>query len=161
MAIIRKTGFGPFGKTIVTANGQTRSFAKSADITESSHGLCVTEHRLLGNETTCFIGDASSKNGGPQSLADGTVVPEARRTIVGSSRAVEITRTDGGTRRYESQLLGVNRVEKKGQDIVVMQNGLFGDKEIGRHRASDVAAVKADDCNVCREINPLYGTAKK
>ena len=148
MATIRKTGFGPFGKTIVTANGQTRSFAKSADITESSHGLCVTEHRLLGNETTCFIGDK-----GPQNLADGTVV--------GSSRAVEITRTDGGTRRYESQLLGVNRVEKKGNDIVVMQNGLFGDKEIGRHRASDVAAVKADDCNVCREINPLYGTAKK
>ena len=149
MATIRKTGFGPFGKTIVTANGQTRTFAKSADVTESSHGLCVTEHRLLGNETTCFIGDASSKNGGPQSLADGTVV--------GSSRAVEITRTYGGTRRYESQLLGVNRVEKKGQDIVVMQNGLFGDKEIGRHRASDVAAVKADDCKVCREVNPLYG----
>jgi hypothetical protein len=148
MAIITKTGFGPFGKTIVTANGQTRTFAKSAEVAESSHGLCVTEHRLFGNETTCFIGDK-----GPQSLADGTVV--------GSSRAVEITRTDGGTRRYESQLLGVNRVEKQGNDIVVMQNGLFGDKEIGRHRASDVAAVKADDCNVCREINPLYGTAKK
>ena len=148
MATIRKTGFGPFGKTIVTANGQTRTFAKNADITESSHGLCVTEHRLLGNETTCFIGDK-----GPQALVDGTVV--------GSSRAVEITRTDGGTRRYESQLLGVNRVEKQGQDIVVVQRRLFGDKEVGRHKASDVAAVTSDECNVCREVNPLYGIAKK
>ena len=145
MATIRKTGFGPFGRTIVEVNGQTRSFAKNADVAESNFGPCVTEHRLLGNETTCFMGDK-----GPQALADGTVV--------GSSRAVEITRTDGGTRRYESHILGVNRVEKHGNDIVVMRSGLLGDKEIGRHKASDVAAVKSDECNVCREINPLYGS---
>ena len=148
MAIITKTGFGPFGRTIVEANGQTRSFAKSAEINEGAHGLCVTEPRLLGNETTCFLGDRGGV-GGP-----------GDRTLVDSSKSVEITRTDGSTRRYESQILGVNRVERRGQDIVVVQRGLFGDKEIGRHKASDVATVKSDECNVCREVNPLYGKSK-
>ena len=148
MAIITKTGFGPFGRTIVEANGQTRSFAKSAEINESTHGLCVTEQRFLGNETTCFVGDRSGV-GGP-----------GDRTLVDSSRSVEITRTDGGTRRYESQILGVNRVERRAEDIVVVQRGLFGEKEIGRHKASEVATVKSDECNICREVNPLYGTSK-
>ena len=148
MAIITKTGFGPFGRTIVEANGQTRSFAKSAEINESTHGLCVTEQRFLGNETTCFVGDRSGV-GGP-----------GDRTLVDSSRSVEITRTDGATRRYESQILGVNRVERSGQDIVVVQRGLFGEKEIGRHKASEVATVKSDECNICREVNPLYGKGK-
>jgi hypothetical protein len=140
MTTVRKTGIGPFGRTIVTIGNTEHAFRKSSEVSVSRSGVCVTEQRLFSKETTCF------SNGSAQAT--------------GSAKSIEVTRSDGETRRYDSGILGVNRLEQVDGEVQVVQRTLTGERVIDRMPASSVVAVKAEDCKVCREVNPLYGVSK-
>lgn len=141
MTTVRKTGIGPFGRTIVTIGDTEHAFRKSAEVSVSRSGVCVTEQRLFSKETTCF-----STGSGAQTT--------------GSAKSIEVTRSDGETRRYDSGILCVNRLEQVGGEVQVVQRTLTGERIVDRMPASSVVAVKSEDCTVCREVNPLYGVRK-
>ena len=146
MTKVTKTGFGPFGATRVEHNGRTMEFAKSADVTVSANGVCVEERRLFSTDQTCFLNDGGS--GAMERLPDGP--------LVGGSKTIEITRNDGTARRFDSGVFSVNRLEKHGEEIRVVQRGLLGDKVVAREQADNVRSVTSSDCNICKAANPLY-----
>jgi len=140
MTTVRKTGIGPFGKTIVTIGDTEHSFRKSAEVSVSRSGVCVTEQRLFSKETTCFS--------------------KGNAQATGSAKTIEVSRSGGETRRYDSGILGVNRLEQVGGEVQVVQRTLTGERVIDRMPASSIVSVKAEDCTICHQINPLYGVSK-
>ena len=142
-AIITKTGFGPWGRQLVTVNGETHAFSKSADVKVGAGGVCVTESRLFSSETVCFP------------TGPGTV-----KGADGSAKTITVTKTDGSSERYDSSALGVYRTEQRGRDVVVMQATPTGDKTVASHNAASVSKVEKSGCGICETFNPLYQTSK-
>ena len=146
MTKVTKTGIGPFGRTIVEHNGRSMDFAKSADVTVSPNGVCIEERRLFSTDQTCFL-----NAGGPSPTAH---LPDG--PLVGGSKTIEITRNDGTSRRFDSGVFSVNRLEKHGEEVRVVQRGLLGDRIVARESAGNIRTVTSSDCNICKQVNPLY-----
>lgn len=142
MISIQKTGFWIFGETRVkTDDGKTHTFARDVDVKVSERGVCVTERGLVSSQTTCFI-DA------PRSQPDGT--------IAGNAKSVAVTTSNGGTSTYESSGISPTRVEKRGSEIVVVEQGVRGARVVATHAAANVTSVTGSTCSVCESLNPLY-----
>jgi hypothetical protein len=142
-AIISKTGFGPWGKQLVTVNGETHAFSKSADVKVGPGGVCVTESRLFSSEMVCFPTGPGSVKG-----ADG------------SAKTITVTKTDGSSQRYDSSALGVYRTEQRGNEVAVVQATPAGDRTVAKLHAASVKAIEKTGCGICETLNPLYRTSK-
>ncbi len=145
MANIKKQGFGPWKKTIVEHNGQQDVYSGNAEVQDHGDTVCVTERGFFTEKSVCYLDDSSDKKS--STLPDGQ--------LVGKSKSIAL-QTHGDTKQYESGILSVNSLEKNGDEIHVVQNGLFGKKVIDKLDANSIEVIESEDCNVCKGINPVY-----
>ena len=143
MITVQKTGFWIFGETRVrTDDGKIHTFAKDADVKVTERGVCVTEQRLITSKQVCFIDTPKAQSSG---------------TIAGNAKSVAVTTHDGRTKTYQSSGFAPTRVEQRGSDVVVVEQGPNGSRVVATHAASAVKSVQGNGCKVCEELNPLYG----
>jgi hypothetical protein len=147
MAIVRTEGF-LFKKTVVEHDdGSISKFSGSAKVTQVGNSICVKEEGVFSSESVCFVSrdkDSSQKAG----LPDGT--------LVGSSKSIDIRKADGSTEKFASSVFAVHGLEKNGDQVHVTENGLFGKRIVKTIPADQISSIASSDCNVCRDLNPLY-----
>lgn len=147
MTTVKKTGFGFWKKTVVEHNGRTDTYGGNAEVAEKDGSVCVTERGLFTDNSTCYLTSSKDKNSG-SSLPDGT--------LVGKSKNITVENTNGERTTYASGILSINSMEKNGDKVHVVQNGVFGKKIIDTIDAVNINAIDSEDCNVCKSINPYY-----
>lgn len=143
---VQTTGWWLWKKKLVTHAGGTSVFSGNAQVAETDSSLCVTEPGLLKEQTTCFLKTKSDESHG--GLPDGE--------LAGRSKRVALTLSNGEVKEFASSLLGLYSASKEGGDVVVKKAGLFGETEVERIPADQVAAIEADHCKVCEAVNPLF-----
>ncbi len=151
MVKVKTTGFGPWKKTIVEHAGRTSTYSGSVRVEEKQGATCVTEQGLFSSSSACFLNDDTPVSGNASAFPDGK--------LVGRSKSIGVVTEDGNTRRYDSNPLSINRLEKEGDEVRVISSGIFGDKVVDRIPADRVRAIDSEDCNVCQQLNPLYQKA--
>ena len=146
MATISKTGFGWWKKTVVEHAGKTEVYKGNAKVEYKEGSVCVTESSLLSQNSTCYIEKKDSSQ--TSSLPDGT--------LVGKSKSIKIAKNSGGSMVYDSGIFGVNSMEKSGDTVSIVRNGIFGKRVVDTFKADDIARIESEDCNVCKAVNPVY-----
>lgn len=147
MAKVTKKGFGFWKKTIVEHNGKIDVFKGNAQVKQKGNSVCITEKGLLSENTACYLEKPSNGN-------TGGALPNGQ--IVGKSKNIAVENIKGKRKEYKSHILSINSMEKRGDQIQIVQNGLFGKKVIATLNANDVSKIESEDCNVCKSVNPVY-----
>lgn len=143
MTTVKKTGFGPFGRTIVDTGAEKLSFAKSADVRVSKDGVCVTERHLVSKETTCFPAKGAA----------------ALSTV--PAKSVDVTTVDGETRHYQGRLMALTHLERHGDEVRVVEKSLAGSRVVDRIPAADINSVRSDACTVCSTVRDFLSDNQK
>ena len=145
MTKVTKTGFGFWKQTVVEHNGRTDVYSGSAEVEKKGNSVCVTEKGLFSENSTCYLESSGNSN-------SGAVLPDGK--LVGASKSIAIESTNGERKEYNSGFFSVNSMEKHGNQVQVVQNGIFGKKVIDTFDAKDVGKIESEDCNVCKSTNP-------
>lgn len=146
MATVTKTGFGFWKKTVVEHAGKTDVYKGNAEVEYKDGSVCVTEKSIFASNSSCYIEEKDSERG--SNLPDGN--------LVGKSKSITVETHSSGAKRYESGIFAVNSMEKHGDKVQIVQNGIFGQKVIDTLDARDVGKIESEDCNVCKTVNPIY-----
>lgn len=148
MAIVTTRGIGPWKKTIVEHAGKTEVFSGNAEVTKHSNGtVCVAEQGFFTSKSACYM-DSEKKSPPSGSLPDGT--------LVGKSKSITIETRSGERKTFESSPLSINSMEKSGNEVKIVKNGIFGSSVVEVIKASDISKIESSDCHVCKSLNPVY-----
>ncbi|MDH3998539.1 MAG: hypothetical protein OET90_06830 [Desulfuromonadales bacterium] len=146
MATVTKKGIGPWRKTVVEHAGKTETFSGSAKVTEQNGAVCVTESGIFKSKEVCYLDKSAPSKG--SALPDGQ--------LVGKSKSISVELNNGEKRVYDSSITSINSMEKSGENVKVVKNGVFGSKVVDTIKANDIANIQSEDCNVCKSMNPIY-----
>ena len=142
---VQKVGFWFWKKTIVHHPGGQTTFRGNAEVVDAPGSVCVKEDGFFSSESTCFL------KGEPST--DGAELPDGK--IVNRSKTIKV-KTSSGEKVYKSGPFSLFSLEKNGEQIIVKRSGIFGSKIVERIPTVQVLAIAAEDCNVCKSLNPLY-----
>ena len=142
MITVRKTGFWIFGEThVTTSDGKTHAYSKQAVVTPNERGVCVSDPATRARETVCHID---------------TPAPAADRRLADNANSVTVTTRDGTATTHKSAGFSPTRAERRGNDVLVVEQGGNASKVVARYDAGKVASVQANSCSVCEQLNPRF-----
>lgn len=142
MITVRKTGFWIFGRTLVTtSDGKTHAYSKQAVVKPNTRGVCNTDPAPRSKETVCFVDSPA---------------PVADRRLADNAKSVTVTTRDGQATKHKSAGFSPTRAERRGDDVLVVEQGGSGSKVVARYDAGRVASVQANGCSICEQLNPRF-----
>lgn len=147
MANVYKKGFCFWKKTVVEYNGNIDEYSGNAIVEQNDGSVCVTEKGLIHERSSCYLesnGTSSSK----EQFPDGE--------LVSKSKSIAIETSDGDRKVYDSSILAINSMEKSGDQVNIVKNGIFGKEVIDTIDANQISKIESENCNVCKATNPVY-----
>lgn len=148
MTTVTKQGFGFWKKTIVEHNGKVDVYKGNAEIEQHDGSICITERGIFSENSTCYLQPVEKAYANADLLPDGV--------LVGKSKSIVVETSNGDQKTFSSGVFAINSMEKRGDKVHVIENGLFGKKTIDVLDATSIQKIASADCNVCKATNPLY-----